>query len=76
MPRDHGQVAPGTLSAGVVSTQYHYTPVLAWNNANGMMSTFTYSFSLYPATAAVKAAVHNLLFSGSPALSYVDAWIE
>jgi peptide/nickel transport system substrate-binding protein len=38
--------------------------------------SFTFAFSWYPATALVASRVHALDFSGTPALSYTDAWIQ
>ncbi len=37
--------------------------------------SFTFAFAWYPATALVASRVRSLDFSGSPALSYADAWL-
>jgi peptide/nickel transport system substrate-binding protein len=38
--------------------------------------SFTFAFAWYPSTALVSSKVHALDFSGSAALSYVNAWLE
>jgi peptide/nickel transport system substrate-binding protein len=37
--------------------------------------SFTFAFAWYPSIAVISSKVHALQFSGSAALSYVDAWL-
>ena len=38
--------------------------------------SFTFAFAWYPSIALISSKVHALQFSGSAALSYLDAWLD